>query len=318
MRPRAALGFVLAVAGLIGGCSLGLSSRPDVGDTAEAQPAAPADSTKVALLPAPAVQEPPRDLPGVDTSALDDSRKQVFWDVATRLYAPCSNQAVTLAQCVEEKRDCQACVPAANMLAVQVQRGVAKATAAAAVNARFAPDVVKVIDLADSPSRGPVDAPITMVVFSDFECPACGATVPFLETLQEKHAKEIRLVHKYYPLKKHTRARAAAQAAAAAGKQGKYWEMEKILFENQGALQDVDLDGYAEKLELDMNRFRADKASPAIDAMIERDIKAGDEAGLRYTPFVLMNGRLFDTAFFKYDRDLEAWIATEVALARKK
>lgn len=300
-----------AVVSAVTGCSLGLSPRPDAKDTADA----PAKGG-----PSPFDQrasDPPRDLPGIDTSELADNRKQAFWDVASRLYAPCPKEAVSLVQCLEEKRACDACVPATNLLLQQVQRGAAKANAAAAVTARFAPESVRQVELGDSPSKGPADAPITIVVFSDFQCPACKATLPVLEQSVTKHRPHVRLVHKFYPLKKHLRARAAAYAAAAAQKQGKYWEMEHLIFQNQDALSDEDLERYAEKIGLDMVRFRDDRAATATQELVDRDIEAGDAAGLSHTPFVLVNGRLFDPAYFKYDRDLDPWIETEKELGAK-
>lgn len=292
-------------------CSLGLSPRPERVEVGEGPKST--DATVVI----PRSSDPPRDLPGVDTSDLAEERKQAFWDVANRLYAPCSNHAVTLVQCLEQKRDCDACNPAATLLADQVRRGVAKAQAASAVNARFSADSVKKVEIGSSPTKGPENAPVTIVVFSDFQCPACKATLPVLEEALKENPGAVRLVHKYYPLDKHTRARPAAYAAVAAMKQGKYWDMEKILFANQEALSDEDLTRYAEKLGLDPVKFNQDLRSDATREVVDRDVHLGEEVGVRYTPFVLINGRVFDTTYFKYDRDLDAWIKTEAALAKK-
>ncbi|NUP09266.1 MAG: thioredoxin domain-containing protein [Polyangiaceae bacterium] len=313
MRPT--LSFALAAwsAGcVLLGCSLGLSPRPETNDTASGPRTAQADSS------IPKSATPVRALPGVDTSDLPEERKQAFWDVANRLYAPCTDQAVTLAKCVEDKRACDACLPAANLLAAQVRRGSSKAQAASAVNARFSPDAVRSVDPAGSPAKGPDNAPVTIVVFSDFQCPACKATLPVLDEALQNHPGDVRLVHKFYPLEKHTRAKPAAYAAAAAMKQGKYWEMERVLFANQEALSDQDLFGYAEKIGLDMVKFKEDYASNAVHEMVDRDVAAGEKAGVSHTPFILLNGRLFDTTYFKYDRDLDSWIETEAALAKKK
>ena len=106
-------------------CSLGLSPRPDRVDIGKG--GASSDATTITI---PRSTDPPRELPGVDTSDLAAERKQAFWDVANRLYAPCSDQAVTLVQCLEQQRPCGACTPAATLLADQVRRGVAKAQAA--------------------------------------------------------------------------------------------------------------------------------------------------------------------------------------------
>ncbi|MBL8741397.1 MAG: thioredoxin domain-containing protein [Myxococcales bacterium] len=299
------------------GCGLGLSSRPertDVADTGKSSGTTQPETGGTI----PRAKDPPRALPGVSTEKLSEERQQAFWDVASRLYAPCTDQAVTLVQCMEEARPCGGCQPMANLVAEQVQRGMNRTNAAAAATTRFSPDAVKSVPLRNSPSKGPANAAVTIVVFSDFECPACGAAVPLLSEVADKYPNDVRLVHKYFPLEKHLRAKAAAKAAFAAQKQNKYWAMEKLIFENQSALADEDLDKYAEKVGLDMAQYRLDKASAEAEEVIERDIADGDAAGLKFTPFVLVNGRLFDPNFFRYDRDLEPWILTEKQLVEAK
>lgn len=296
------------------GCSVGLSPRPESNDTTAGSPSNQAGAASAI----PTSADPPRELAGVEMSDLRAERRQAFWDVANRLYAPCKEHAVTLVQCIEDKRDCNACVPAANLLAEQVRRGVAKAHAAAAVNARFGPDTVRPVELGTSPTKGPENAPVTIVVFSDFQCPACKATLPLLEETLQKHPGDVRLVHKFYPLPKHLRARPAAYAAIAALKQGKYWDMERVLFANQEALSDDDLFRYAEKVGLDVAKFRQDFAAVATQELVDRDVQAGEKVGVTHTPFVLINGRAFDPTYFKYDRDFDAWVEMEAALAKSK
>jgi len=311
MRSRIAA--LVPFVALLTACSWGLSPRSDH-ETSESDLAPQADPA-VALREGVAVSTPPRELAGVDTSKLEDRERKEWWDLVSTLYAPCKEEAVPVAQCVEEKRGCAACTPMAQLLADQIHAGTAKSNAKAAAAARFSPDLVLDVPLRDSPSKGPENAPVTIVVFSDFQCPACRATVPVLETEAAAHSMEVKLVHKFYPLPKHPRARDAAYAAIAARKQGKYWEMEKLLFDNQESASDQDFDGFAAKLGLDLNRFHADRASSETKAIVDRDVADGEKAGLAYTPFVLINGRLFDVAYFKYDKDLDPWIVTEVKLA---
>ncbi len=291
------------------GCGLGLSSRGDAagGPGTAGKPGAVARGGSDAQLK------------GVDLSALETDRQQkMFFEVAGELYAPCADQAVSLFECVSDDRPCAACTPMSQLVADQLGRGATKQNAKAAALVRFGADGVKTVPALDSPSKGPANAPVTIVVFSDFECPACRAAMPLLSDAQEARPKEVRLVHKFYPLPKHTHAKGAAYAAYAAMKQNKYWEMEEILFENQEALTERDLERYAEDIGLDMERFRRDKASAEAKAMVERDMKDADAAGLAYTPFIFVNGRQFDSAHFRLDRDLDAWIATEIELARTR
>lgn len=274
------------------------------------------------LLPGPAgatrlppSETEPEELPGVDTKGLVAREQRTWWQLVSQLYAPCEDQAVSIAQCVREARPCATCVPAAALLAQKVAEGGKPADVEAAYAIRFGPNVKKV-DLEGSPTRGPADAPVVMVVWSDFECPACGRAVPLLNELARSHEREMRLVHKMYPLGKHKLAEPAARAGWAAFRQGKYWQMEEQLFTHQDALNEADLFEHAKKVGLDMNRFRADFASEAAKQAVQRDKAEADAAGLTGTPFILINGREFDTSYFRFDVDFEPWIKLEVELAR--
>src|SRR5262249_49800961 len=138
-----------------------------------------------------------------------------------------------------------------------------------------------------------------------------------IDELLAKHPRDVRLVHKFYPLSKHPMAPGAAKAAIAALNQGRYWEMEHVLFGHQHALTEADLEKYAADLKLDMDRFRTDVRSDATKATLEQARADADVAGLTGTPFILINGREFDTAFFRLDTELEPWINLEVELSKK-
>ena len=101
------------------------------------------------------------------------------------------------------------------------------------------------------------------MVWSDFECPACKRIVPMIERVFSAHAKDVRLVHKLYPLPKHPHSEIAARASYAAKLQGKYWEMERALFENQDKLGESTIDELAEELGLDMRKFAQTPSRPA-------------------------------------------------------
>lgn len=262
------------------------------------------------MLDAP-VTTAPSPLPGVDTSALNGRENEVYWRWVSQLYAPCSEVAVSIAECVRDARPCASCTPAAQFLADRARDGVPTNEAIAAFQVRFGADVKKV-DLADSPARGPSTAPVTIVVWSDFECPACGYAVPLLDELLEKRPDDIRLVHKLYPLKLHPHARPAARAALAAKKQGKYWEMERQLFSHQHQLEEQDLMEHAKAIGLDLVKFRRDFADKANEDVIERDKAEADKQGLSGTPFILINGREANDIFFN---DPEAWVKLDMELA---
>lgn len=280
-------------------------------------PSGPAGATRVALPAVEHVDGPIGEierLEGIDTEGLAERELRSWWTLVSRLYAPCPDQAVSIAQCVKEARPCKACTTAARLVASRVRAGAPDSEVEAAYAVRFAAKP-HAVDLAGSPSRGPADAPVTVVVWSDFECPYCRITMPVLDGAFERHAGRVRLVHKFYPLSAHPNAEVAARAAFAAQVQGKYWEMERLVFENQGRLSEDLLRDFARSLGLDMKRFEADWTSDAAKEALRRDREQADRAGLQGRPFILINGRVFDLARFRVQDDLAAWIAEEVDLA---
>jgi protein-disulfide isomerase len=265
--------------------------------------------------PLPPPQTSAEKLPGVHTDKLVAREREQWWRLVSQLYAPCSDQAVSIAQCVKESRACGACAQAANFLSERVRSGSTYADAEAAYGRRFGPAKVS-IDVGSSPSRGPRDAKVTIIVWSDFECPACGFAMPFIDKVFEKYSPHVRLVHKFYPLTNHhVHAEGAARAAIGALRQGRYWEMERLLFENQSALTEADLMAYASQIKLDLDRLRVDMKSDAATQMIARDKADADRAGLAGTPFILINGREFDLEYFRPETELETWVAMELSLA---
>ena len=255
---------------------------------------------------------PPRKLTGVEVD-LGAREAAIFWQVVSQIYAPCPSEAVSLRACVEEARACGACLPAARLLAHKVQQGASIDVAREIYAERFGPDR-KIVDAADSPSRGPEGAPVTIMVWSDFECPHCRRAMPVLDRMVEKYGGHVRLVHKLYPLAQHTFAGGAARAAIAAQVQGKYWEMERALFAHPTELGERDLERHAAGIGLDVQRFRADMSSAKATRILARDHDDAARAGLTSTPFILVNGREVRLDHWKLDRDLDDWIALELTL----
>ncbi len=138
--------------------------------------------------------------------------------------------------------------------------------------------------------RGPENAPVTIVEFSDFECPYCGRATPTIQELLAKYPDEVRFYYRHLPLPSHSHARAAATAAICAQVQGKFWTYHDTLFANQNALGDDDLRRYAEQVELDLDQFDACLASPETAARIDEDLAAAEELGVTGTPVFFVNG----------------------------
>jgi protein-disulfide isomerase len=149
----------------------------------------------------------------------------------------------------------------------------------------------------DAPSKGPADAPLVMVVFSDFQCPFCKRVEPTLAALEKQYGGKLRVVWKNYPLPFHANAAPAAEAALAADAQGKFWPMHDLLFENNTALDRANLETYAARLGLDMARFRADLDAERYKARIAADTAEGLDLGVNGTPATFINGRRIDGAF---------------------
>ena len=149
---------------------------------------------------------------------------------------------------------------------------------------------------AKGPSRGPATAPVTIVEFSDFECPYCSRAEETVSEVMRVYGDKVRLVFRDLPLPHHQNAPKAAEAAHCAGEQDKYWEMHAKLFANQRALEVPSLKGYAKDLKLDQARFDKCLDSGATAALVEANRKAGNEAGVNGTPAFFVNGVLISGA----------------------
>jgi len=139
------------------------------------------------------------------------------------------------------------------------------------------------------PSLGPEDAPITVVEFSDFQCPFCAKLAPTLHGLVDRHG-DVRVVFRQRPLGNHALARPAAAGALAAGRQGKFWELHDALFAHEGKLDDDDIEEAAEELGLDMEQWNADRQDPAIEQIIAEDEALAKQLGVSGTPGSFVNG----------------------------
>jgi len=163
---------------------------------------------------------------------------------------------------------------------------------------------------ADGPAKGPADAPITIVEFSDFQCPFCSRVTPTLEQVTENYGDKVRLVFRQFPLGMHPNAPKAAEASLCAQEQGKFWEMHDAMFGDQNALGVPQLKATAAKLGLDGEQFDQCLDSGKYEDAVAADMKAGAEAGVTGTPAMFINGQMVSGAV-PYDQ-LSAVIDAEL------
>jgi protein-disulfide isomerase len=153
-------------------------------------------------------------------------------------------------------------------------------------------DYIRKIDTAGSPFKGPEDAPVVLTVFGDFECGACAGLAPLIDEMSQSYPDLLKIVFKNFPLAGHRNSRAAAAAAIAAARQGKFWELHDRLFAYQASLSPQKIGEAARQAGLDPARVQQDMKDVLILSALSRDISQGVRAGVRGTPTVFVNGRL--------------------------
>jgi protein-disulfide isomerase len=151
--------------------------------------------------------------------------------------------------------------------------------------------IVETVSTGTSPAQGPANAPVTIVMFSDFQCPACSATHPILKKVMEQYPGKIRFVVRDFPLEElHEHAYNAALAAEAANRQGKFFEYTEILYKNQSALDDDSLRKYAAQIGLNARQFEIDFKSDSTAATVNKDIADGESYQIHGTPTIFIAG----------------------------
>ncbi len=144
---------------------------------------------------------------------------------------------------------------------------------------------------------GPHEAPVTLVEYGDYECPHCGKAFPVLEEIRLAMRDSLRFAYRHFPISLgHTQAQMAAEAAEAAGAQGRFWEMHTKLFTNQDAQDQLSLERYAIEVGLDVARFHMDLATRAHRQRVLEDIASGEESGVTWTPTFFINDVRFGYA----------------------
>ncbi len=148
------------------------------------------------------------------------------------------------------------------------------------------------IDTTGSPFLGAPEAPVEIVVFSEFQCPHCSRLDSLFEQIIEANPETVKIVHKDFPLRGHQMAMPAAIAAQAAHEQGKFWDYNDELYKNMRKLSPEKFTEIATSLGLDLEKFKKDQTSPTVSQKIAKDQQDAAKAGVRGTPTLFVNGRL--------------------------
>jgi protein-disulfide isomerase len=146
--------------------------------------------------------------------------------------------------------------------------------------------------------EGPADAAVTLLEYGDYECPYCGAAYPIIKEVQARMGERLRFVFRNFPIStSHPHAEQAAEAAEAAAAQGTFWPMHDLLYENQKHLRDEDLLAYAERLELDLERFERELAEHVHAERVREDFMSGVRSGVNGTPSFYIDGVRHDDSY---------------------
>ncbi len=247
--------------------------------------------------------------PGVDLSKLDDFGKKVFFRIANSEGSVCG-QAQSLLKSAKEDKGCRRSLSALRYVVHLVEQGFTDSEISESLTKRYRAMTPKKIDVADAPVKGPAGAKITLIEFADYECPHCKRFQPVLRQIVDEFHGDVKLYFKHYPLPQHNMARAAAEAAVAAQKQGKFWQYQDKIWDKSDDLTPAKLEEAAKELGLDMTKFRQDMASEAVKAKVMKDRADGSAAGLQATPTLYIDGREYTDG---RDTDsLREWIRDEI------
>ncbi len=240
------------------------------------------------------------DLPNVDLSGLSPAQKKTALE-AMREFPCLCGCGLKIAECRVKDTSCGDSRAFAAIVVKAVKEGRdpeealrtsdrAKLRAAAS---RILGDTVA-IPIQGAPSKGPASARITLVEFSDFECPYCSGAAAKVEAVLKAYPNDVRLVYKQFPLPSHPHAMMASAAALAAQAQGKFWPMHDKLFAHHASLSPETISAMAAEIGLNVARFRADMQAAPIRRTIDQDVADGDKLIVDSTPTFFINGKKYN------------------------
>lgn len=238
------------------------------------------------------------DFPGLDQSGLSAQQKRVLLNLLRTEQCNCGC-TFKIAECRVKDPKCGRSRSLAASVVRELQEGKSVDYIRAELKRKMneAPPILDEpvsIPINGDPSTGPDNAKITLVEFSDFECPYCALAVSNLKNLLAKHPTDVRLVFKQFPLDIHSEAEFAAEAALAAHAQGKFWPMHDKLYANFRSLSPEKITELAKDVGLDMSRFEADLKSGKYKPVVAKEVDQGEQAGVLGTPTLFVNGKHYN------------------------
>lgn len=239
------------------------------------------------------------ELPGVDFRGLTVAQKKQVLTVLRDFGCACGCQ-MKVAQCRVEDPACAQSTSLAKIAVAAAKSGqdvkaaleASPLVMAAKNRDRTFLDPVK-ISTEGAPVKGPASARITLVEFSDFQCPYCIRAVSQLEAVMKAYPRDVKLVYKQFPLDNHSQARLAAQASLAAHAQGKFWPLHDRMYGRSREINRANILLWAQEFGLDMAKFTAAMDSPATNQAVDRDLAEGERVGVEGTPTIFVNGKKY-------------------------
>jgi protein-disulfide isomerase len=263
----------------------------------------------------------------VDFTGLSETQKQIALKIMNQNPCNCGCR-MTIAECRVDDHSCRRSLIFARTILDALREGKSEAEVVVVLKAKTDTfvearppedtDVVYDIDVALNPVRGPLNATVSIIEFSDFQCPYCAGVQATLNRVLQAFPKDVRLVFKQYPLNIHQYAHRAAVASLAAQQQGKFWEMHDKMFQNFTAINDENLIAWAKELGLDMAEFEQAMHTGQYDAMVRKDMADGAAAHVLGTPTLFVNGkRVNDRSFEGLKRMIQEALATQKISSRQ-
>jgi protein-disulfide isomerase len=240
-------------------------------------------------------------LPGVDFTGLTAAQKAIAIKVMRAHDCSCGC-AMKLAECRFKDEGCSYSKGLGLVVVEALKKGGNEASAMAAIDAsplshrtptKVLEDPVQ-ISIQGAPITGPANAPVTIIEYSDFQCPYCAKAVEELRTVLQAYPTQVKLVFKQFPLDQHSQAALAAAASLAAHKQGKFWPLHDAMYADRTHLSKQNIEAMASKIGLDMKKFSQDWQAPSTKQEVLREMEEGERSGVQGTPTIFIDGKKYN------------------------